>query len=98
MAPDASRCVARSVGRTGGRRSPDPNNQELCMRKLPVYAALASGSLVVIALGSTLPGAAAATHGSSGPAVGTVRVCPPNPRPGFATCLAVAVAGADGTI
>lgn len=67
------------------------------MRKSPVYAALASGALVVAAL-SALPGAAAASHGAAAPTPETVRACPANPRPGFATCLAVAVAGADGTI
>jgi subtilase family serine protease len=67
------------------------------MRKLPVYVALASGALVVAGAGATLPGAAAASHGSGAPSRdGTVRVCPANPRPGIATCLAVAVAGPNG--
>ena len=69
------------------------------MRQWPVFAALASGALVVVAVGSTLPGAAGATPGATGaPEVRTVRACPANPRPGFATCLAVAVAGPDGKV
>jgi hypothetical protein len=68
------------------------------MKKSTAYAALAAG-LVVGGLGASLPGAAAASHSASTPAAArTVRVCPANPRPGVATCLAIAVAGANGKI
>lgn len=69
------------------------------MRQSPLYAALGSAALVVTALGVALPGATAASPGSAAQSqTRTVRACPANPRPGFATCLAVAVAGADGKV
>ncbi len=65
------------------------------MRRRMVYAGLAAGALAVSGLATALPGASALpTH----PTVGThaVHVCAAHPQPGHATCLAMAVAGADG--
>ena len=58
------------------------------MKQSTLYGALASGAVVVAGLVAAVPGAAAASHGYAAPReVPTVRACPANPRPGFATCF-----------
>jgi len=56
---------------------------------------LAVAALAMSGLGAALP-SATAKPAEPARAPGTVRVCNPHPAPGFATCLAIAVTGADG--
>jgi len=55
---------------------------------------LAVAALAMSGLGAALPSATAKPAEPT--MAGTVRVCNPHPAPGFATCQAIAVAGADG--
>jgi len=66
------------------------------VRRPFMFSALAAGALAVSGLAAVPPGASAMpTHGAGGQ---TVRVCAAHPQPGHATCLAVAVADANGDI
>ena len=66
------------------------------------WAGLASAALALSGLAVGVPSATAmpdsppAAGGSHAP-LPTVRACPARPAPGYATCLAIAVAGADGS-
>jgi subtilase family serine protease len=67
------------------------------VKKKLMFASLAAGALAVSGLASALPTASAAsTDGST--ATHAVRVCTAHPKPGFATCFAMAMADANGKI
>jgi subtilase family serine protease len=67
------------------------------VKKRLIFAGLSAGALAVSGLATVLPAASASqTHEPMG--VHLVHACTTHPKPGFATCDAVALAGADGKI
>jgi subtilase family serine protease len=60
-----------------------------------IFSGLAAGALALGGLATVLPAASAGTTQSASGA-NAVRVCPAHPKPGFASCYAMAVADASG--
>ncbi len=67
------------------------------MNRKFIFSALAAGALALGGLATTLPNASASTPQS---ATGThaVHVCAAHPKPGFASCLAMTLAGSNGKV
>lgn len=68
------------------------------MKKFHLLPGVSAGALVLAGLAAIAPGATAASPAGAhaNGVVPTVHVCPTATKPGFATCLAVAVAGSNG--
>ncbi len=64
-------------------------------RKL-IFSGLAAGALALSGLAAVLPASASTTQGSSGNHA--VRVCNAHPKPGFASCYAMAMADRSGKV
>ena len=65
------------------------------MNRKFIFTGLAAGALALGSLAAVLPGASASTTQSSR-GEHFVRACSAHPKPGFASCLALSVAGANG--
>jgi len=66
------------------------------VKKKFVFSGLAAAALAISGLATALPGADASPRAGVSAATHAVRVCNAHPAPGFASCLAVALVGADG--
>ncbi len=66
------------------------------MNRRMIFSGLAAGALAVTAMSAIATGASAMP--SAQPSAHTVRACPSTVQPGFASCLALGVAGANGKL